>query len=183
VSISSAQLKPTIAKRSNLRRSRLSKTVRIGVRFRFTALHAPASGDQRLVPASCRSRPTEFRIPRFSWNFLGVVNQPNNLRYISAKTLVSTPREKRQKLVSAGANHHAIQEYSRRPAPRRDGDRRRSRLSHTVSSSLILWQLQHALQTIGSPRLDLFQSRSTISGLSRSTSLMPTDSQPKRTFS
>lgn len=101
VSISSAQPKPAIAKRSNLRRSRLSKTVRIGVRFRFTALHAPASGDKRKVPASRRSRPAEFRISRFFME-LPWRRKTNQITYdTSALKLVSTPREKRQKLVSA----------------------------------------------------------------------------------
>jgi hypothetical protein len=46
---------------------------------RHSTLQPQATNEK--VPASHRSRPAEFRIPRFSWNFIGVV-KPTNSRTI-----------------------------------------------------------------------------------------------------
>jgi hypothetical protein len=81
VSNPSAQLNVTIVKRSNLRRSRLStrSTSTSAFGSRHSTLQPQATNEK--VPASHRSRPAEFRIPRFSWNFIGVV-KPTNSRTI-----------------------------------------------------------------------------------------------------
>ena len=140
MSISSAQLKPTIAKRSTLRRSQLSKSVRIGVRFRFAALHAPASGDKR--KSSSKSSFKTSRIPHSAFFMeLHWRRKTNQLTYDTSA--LNTRIYASRKTTEAGvrrlpaANHHGIQEYSRRPAPKLNGDRRRSHLTHTVSSSLV----------------------------------------------
>jgi hypothetical protein len=67
---------------------------------------------QTKKPASHRSRPAEFRIPRFSWNFRGVVKPTKSsaLRYIGAKTCFYASRKTTEAGVRRlpSANHHGI---------------------------------------------------------------------------
>lgn len=114
--ISSAQLKPIIVKRSNLRRSRLSTRSTSASAFgsRHSTLQPQVTNEKFQQVIRQDQQNSAFRV--FHGTSLASVNQPNHLRYIGAKTCIYASRKTTEAGVRRlpSANHHGIQDYSRR---------------------------------------------------------------------